>query len=91
MRGIGTILEYDLRALDVREDAQAKHNAALQKRLARTNWNSGCSSWYLTENGFNATMYPGFATQYKKQMAHFVHEDYQARRYKPLFSKTISE
>ena len=91
MRGIGTILEYDLRALDVREDAQAKHNAALQKRLARTNWNSGCSSWYLTENGFNATMYPGFATQYKKQRAHFVHEDYQARRYKPLFSKTISE
>ena len=91
VRGIGAILEYDLRALDVREDAQAKHNAALQKRLARTNWNSGCSSWYLTENGFNATMYPGFATQYKKQMAHFVHEDYQARRYKPLFSKTISE
>ena len=89
VRGIGAILEYDLRALDVREDAQAKHNAALQKRLARTNWNSGCSSWYLTEDGFNATMYPGFATQYKKQMAHFVNEDYRAIRYDPTFSRTV--
>ena len=85
VQGIQTILEYDLRALDVREDAQAKHNAQLQKRLAKTNWNSGCASWYLTEDGFNATMYPGFATQYKKQMARFVNEDYRAIRYEPEF------
>ena len=63
--------------LDVREDAQAKHNAQLQKRLAKTNWNSGCKSWYLTEDGFNATMFPGFATQYQRQMAQFEEQDYQ--------------
>ena len=89
VQGIQTILEYDLRALDVREDAQAKHNAQLQKRLAKTNWNSGCASWYLTEDGFNATMYPGFATQYKKQMARFVNEDYRAIRFEPEFSRTV--
>ncbi|MES1929681.1 monooxygenase [Salinisphaera dokdonensis CL-ES53] len=90
VQGISTILEYDLRALDVREEAQAKHNVELQKRLAKTNWNSGCSSWYLTEDGFNATMYPGFATQYRKQMACFVNEDYEARRYNPEFSRTVA-
>jgi len=78
VRGIRTILDYDLKALDVREDAQKRYNERLQKRLARTNWNSGCSSWYLTEDGFNATMYPGFATQYRRQMATFVNEDYRA-------------
>lgn len=78
VQGIDTILRHDLRALDVREDAQARHNARLQKRLARTNWNSGCASWYLTEDGFNATMFPGFATQYRRQMANFVNADYRA-------------
>ncbi|OZF26099.1 NAD(P)/FAD-dependent oxidoreductase [Rhodococcus sp. 14-2483-1-2] len=54
--------------LDVRAQVQADYNVELQKRLTKTTWNSGCSSWYLTEDGFNATMYPGFATQYIKQL-----------------------
>jgi hypothetical protein len=36
--------------------------------LQSTTWNSGCQSWYLTEDGFNATMFPGFATQYVNQL-----------------------
>jgi hypothetical protein len=39
---------------------------------------SGCSSWYLTADGFNASMYPGFATQYLRQMQDFRFEDYEA-------------
>lgn len=40
---------------------------------------SGCSSWYLTEDGFNASMYPGFATQYRRQMRDFRIDDYTVR------------
>ena len=39
---------------------------------------SGCSSWYLTADGFNASMYPGFATQYLRQMRDFRFRDYVA-------------
>jgi hypothetical protein len=39
---------------------------------------SGCSSWYLTADGFNASMYPGFATQYLRQMRDYRFEDYEA-------------
>lgn len=39
---------------------------------------SGCRSWYLTKDGFNGSMYPGFATQYLRQMRDFRYEDYQA-------------
>jgi len=39
---------------------------------------SGCSSWYLTADGFNAAMYPGFATQYLRQMREFRFADYHA-------------
>lgn len=76
--GITTILKDDLRYLDVRADVQRHYNEVLQKRLTKTTWMSGCSSWYLTADGFNASMYPGFATQYLRQMHDFRFGDYDA-------------
>ena len=58
--GIRAIVEQDLRWLDVRKDVQDGYNASMQKRLRSTTWMSGCTSWYLTADGFNASMYPGF-------------------------------
>ncbi|EID13603.1 flavin-binding monooxygenase [Mycobacterium xenopi RIVM700367] len=78
VRGITTILANNLRYLDVRADAQRKHNQRIQKRLTKTTWMSGCRSWYLTKDGFNASMYPGFATQYLRQMRDFRFADYDA-------------
>lgn len=69
--------EQGLKLLDVKPEVQAQYNREIQKRLARTNWNSGCKSWYLTEDGYNATMYPGFATQYAAQMATFNPQHYR--------------
>ena len=66
------------RYLDVRLDVQQRHNQRLQKRQASTTWMSGCSSWYLTADGFNASMCPRFATQYLQQMRDFRYTDYQA-------------
>lgn len=74
--GVRAILDGDLRALDVRQDVQEKYNVAMQRRLRTTTWQTGCSSWYLTDDGFNAAMYPGFATQYRHQMRHFDLSDY---------------
>ena len=76
--GITTILRENLRYLDVRADVQKRYNDRIQKRLTKTTWMSGCSSWYLTADGFNASMYPGFATQYLRQMRDFRFDDYVA-------------
>ncbi len=76
VRGVKIVLDRDLRYLDVRSDVQRHYNERLQKRLTRTTWMSGCSSWYLTKDGFNAAMYPGFATQYLRQMRDFQTRDY---------------
>lgn len=73
---IGLILDRGLRTLEVRRDRQDRYNARLQQRLNTTTWNSGCRSWYLTEDGFNATMYPGFGTQYARQLATVDLDDY---------------
>lgn len=76
--GVTTILRRNLRYLDVRADVQRRYNDRMQKRLTRTTWMSGCNSWYLTDDGFNASMYPGFATQYLRQMRQFRFQDYEA-------------
>jgi cation diffusion facilitator CzcD-associated flavoprotein CzcO len=78
VRSITTVLKNDLRYLDVRQDVQLRYNEQIQKRLGKTTWMTGCSSWYLTKDGFNASMYPGFATQYLRQMRDFRFEDYNA-------------
>ncbi len=75
---ITTILERNLRYLDVRAETQRRYNTAIQQRLTRTTWMSGCRSWYLTADGFNASMYPGLATQYLRQMRQFRLDDYHA-------------
>jgi cation diffusion facilitator CzcD-associated flavoprotein CzcO len=76
VRGITTILDNDLRFLDVREETQRRYNERIQRRLTKTTWMSGCRSWYLTKDGFNASMYPGTATQYLRQMRDFRYSDY---------------
>ena len=76
VRAIRIILDRDLKMLDVRPDRQERHNAVIQRRLGATTWNSGCRSWYLTEDGFNPTMYPGFATQYRHQLRDVDLDDY---------------
>lgn len=78
VQGVAKLLGENLKVLDVKPEVQAKYNAGIQQRLKRTNWNSGCSSWYLTEDGFNATMYPGLATQFRAQMARFENSAYRA-------------
>lgn len=74
---INVIVKRDLRALEVRADREQDHNRWLARRLARTTWNSGCHSWYLTADGHNTTMYPGFATQFAKHTAPVDLKDYQ--------------
>ena len=65
---IKQLADGKIKSMDVKKNIQTTYNLKLQKRLAKTNWNSGCKSWYLTEDGYNSTMYPGFATQFKRQM-----------------------
>ncbi|MBA0126204.1 NAD(P)/FAD-dependent oxidoreductase [Haloechinothrix sp. YIM 98757] len=77
VKAVELIHDQHVRTLEVRKDIQDGFNHDIQKRLARTTWNSGCTSWYLTEDGFNATMYPGFATQYARQLATLDLDDYE--------------
>lgn len=78
VESVRTLERWGLRYLDARKPAQDRFNAGIQRRLSGTTWNSGCASWYLTKDGFNPTMFPGLARQFRDQMAEFILSDYHA-------------
>lgn len=55
-------------ALEVKAAVQDAFNAELQAKVAKTVWNTGgCKSWYLNEEGRNATLWPGFTFDYRRR------------------------
>jgi len=65
-------------ALDVKPEVQHAYNVDLQRRLASTVWNSGCSSWYFDRHGRNAAMFPGLTSQYRRLTSHLRLDDYDS-------------
>ena len=63
--------ERSLCSVDVRPEAQAAFNARLQERMASTVWASGCSSWYLSPDGSNGTLWPDFTFRYRRRTRRF--------------------
>jgi cation diffusion facilitator CzcD-associated flavoprotein CzcO len=52
------------RALDLRDDAQARSGARIQRRMQRTIWVRGCTSWYLDGAGRSTVNWPGYTFEY---------------------------
>ena len=50
--------------LDVRADTETDFLDRIQTRLSDTVWESGCTSWYMDENGRNFTIWPHFTWKY---------------------------
>ncbi|MGK5449934.1 flavin-containing monooxygenase [Streptomyces radiopugnans] len=54
-------------ALDARPEAVRSWTDHIQRRMARTVWNTGgCDSWYLDANGRNTTVWPGTTGEFAK-------------------------
>ncbi len=56
---------------DVRAEAQYHYMLEMQQRLQGTAWLSGCKSWYLSPDGHNYTLWPGFTPEYWRRTQHF--------------------
>ena len=76
---IQALRDQHLISLDVRADTQASFNVELQSRLEGTVWQSGCKSWYLTDTGRNASIWPGSTWDYWRRTRR-VHLDDFVRR-----------
>lgn len=70
-------------ALDLKASVQRAFNVEIQRKMQRTTWTSGCDSWYLTEDGKNTTLWPGYSWQYRVQSRRFDSHVYQRLRAQP--------
>ncbi|MGI9020998.1 MAG: flavin-containing monooxygenase [Solirubrobacterales bacterium] len=62
--------------VEVRRDVQEAFNAELQSRHDGAVW-EGCRSWYLTEDGRNPTIWPGWTYEYWWRTRKFRPGDYE--------------
>ncbi|MCJ1318674.1 hypothetical protein MMC15_004004 [Xylographa vitiligo] len=59
LRFIKPILSGDVETVAVKKSAEIEWTKAIQQDLKSTVWAiGGCTSWYFTETGWNATAYP---------------------------------
>jgi hypothetical protein len=63
--------------LDVRPDVQDAFGREIQERLRETVWQTGCTSWYVTESGRNTNNWPGYMLEYRRRTRRVDLEDYR--------------
>jgi cation diffusion facilitator CzcD-associated flavoprotein CzcO len=65
-------------ALDARPEAVAAWNDEMQRRAAKTVWNTGgCDSWYLDANGRNTTAWPGTTAEFHRATRQLKQSEYR--------------
>ena len=64
----------------MKQEVQDRYNAGIQKRMKRMVWSSGCNSWYLSADGVNRSLYPGFAAEYALRTRKFKPSEYEIGR-----------
>jgi cation diffusion facilitator CzcD-associated flavoprotein CzcO len=64
---LNTLARTGAAALDAKPAAVVAWNEEMQRRVARTVWNTGgCQSWYLDANGRNTTAWPGTTSEFRR-------------------------
>ena len=78
MDALRVMRERELKAVDVRPEALAASNAALQEQLEGAVWSQGgCQSWYLDAHGRNRTLWPGQTFAFRRATQRFDTEHYE--------------
>jgi cation diffusion facilitator CzcD-associated flavoprotein CzcO len=57
------------RTIEVRRSAAEAFDRDLRAALARTVWHSGCTNWYVDENGHDPSQWPWMWTTYRRRTA----------------------
>jgi cation diffusion facilitator CzcD-associated flavoprotein CzcO len=65
-------------SIDVRPSVMQAYTDEVQRKAAKTVWNSGgCASWYLDEQGRNTTIWPDYTFRFRRRTKHFEPRDYE--------------
>jgi len=77
LKAIKKMMTENIKYCDVLQDVQDRYNEGIQRRMKYMVWASGCHSWYLSNDGQNHSLYPGFASEYVLRARRLNPEDYE--------------
>ncbi len=77
LQAIRKLRREGLKYVDVRQDVEDRYNRGIQGRMKYMSWSTGCHSWYLSKDGSNHALYPGFAAEYALRARNFHPSDYE--------------
>jgi hypothetical protein len=66
---IGRLEESRSRTIELRSEAASAFDSELRQAMAGTVWQSGCTSWYVDEQGNNPNQWPWLWTTYRRRTA----------------------
>lgn len=78
---LATLDRTSAAALDVRESAQDRWCAEVERRMAATVWSTGgCVSWYLNAAGRNPTLWPASTLRFRRELRRVDLSEYELIR-----------
>jgi cation diffusion facilitator CzcD-associated flavoprotein CzcO len=69
----------DARRIEVRRAAADAFDRELRAALAKTVWHTGCSNWFVDENGHDPNLWPWLWTTYRRRTARIEPGIYELR------------
>jgi cation diffusion facilitator CzcD-associated flavoprotein CzcO len=66
---LGEIERADARAIELRPAALEAFDREMRSALADTVWHSGCTNWYVDENGNDPSQWPWLQSAYRRRAA----------------------
>jgi cation diffusion facilitator CzcD-associated flavoprotein CzcO len=70
----------DAQTIELRPEALEAYDRELRQALAGTVWHSGCTSWYLDENGNDPSQWPWLWSTYRRRAAQIEPGTYELSR-----------
>jgi cation diffusion facilitator CzcD-associated flavoprotein CzcO len=68
---IDAVASSRARTVEVRRSAAERFDAELREALRDTVWHTGCTNWYVDEDGNDPSQWPWLWSQYRRRVARF--------------------
>ena len=69
LAALATMERADARRIEVRREAADEFDRTLRAALADTVWHTGCTNWYVDENGHDPNQWPWLQGTYRRRTA----------------------
>jgi cation diffusion facilitator CzcD-associated flavoprotein CzcO len=80
LQAIEKLRVENIKYVDIKQHIQDDYNRRIQGRMKYMVWGTGCHPWYLSADGSNHSLFPGYAAEYVLRTRKFKPEEYDINK-----------